>query len=112
MFPWLGTKGVRTLKKVLKTLASDRFGISSVSSESCYYITFKMEKGTPEMLLEYLKSLFSDTEIDPEAFVDNNDMVIFEKYDKFVPVNLLNKAYAHDRLDFKELGEKCRRKFK
>lgn len=112
MFPWLGTKGVRTLKKVLRTLCADKFGISSVSSESCYYITFKMERGTADTLLEYLSSLFSDENIDPEKFVDNNDMVLFEKYDKFIPVNLLNKAYALDRLDFAELGAKCRRKFK
>jgi len=112
MFPWLGTVGVRTLKKVLRTRCSSLFGISDVASESCYYVTFKMEKGTPDTLLDYLFRLFSVDEINPEAYVDSNDLVLFEKYDKYIPQNLLNKAFAYDRLDFVELGERCRRKFK
>lgn len=111
MFPWLGTVGVRTLKKVLRTCCAQRFGISSVSSESCYYITFKMENGTPDDLLDYLSKAFATTNINPEEFVDENDLVVYEKYDKYIPQNLLNKAFAHDRLDFHELGERCRRKF-
>ncbi|MBQ9976509.1 MAG: DEAD/DEAH box helicase [Clostridia bacterium] len=112
IFPWLGTVGVRTLKKVLRTRCSEAFGISSVSSESCYYITFKMEKGTPDTLLDYLCRLFSNETIDPESYVDSNDLVAFEKYDKYIPQNLLNKAFAHDRLDFVEVGQRCRSKFK
>ncbi len=112
MFPWLGTKGVRTLKKVLNSKCSARFGISSVSSVSCYYITFKMEKGTPETLLEYLFELFSKETIDPEEFVLDNDLLVFEKFDSYIPINLLKKAFAHDRLDFEEVSAKCRRKFK
>lgn len=112
MFPWLGTIGVRTLKKVLRTRCSSLFGITDIASESCYYVTFKMEKGTPDALLDYLCRLFSTEEINPEVYVDSNDLVLFEKYDKYIPQNLLNKAFAHDRLNFIELGERCRRKFK
>ncbi len=112
LFPWLGTKGVRTLKKVLLTRCAKQFGISSVSSESCYYITFKMERGTPDELLSFLKNLFEKEDISPEEYVSDTDLVIFEKFDTFIPQNLLKKAFAHDRLDFEELGAKCRRKFK
>ena len=71
-----------------------------------------MEKGTPDTLLDYLYRIFSNEDINPEVYVDSNDLVLFEKYDKYIPQNLLNKAFAYDRLDFVELGERCRRKFK
>ncbi len=111
MFPWLGTKGIRTLKKILKTKCSEKFAISSVTSESCYYITFKMENGTAASLMEYLSQL-SDIGFAPEEYVNTDDLVVFEKYDGMIPQNLLNKAFVADRLDFYEVEQKCRRMFK
>ena len=112
MFPWLGTKGVRALKNVLKTSCKDEFGISSVSSFSCYYLTFKMEKKTPAELLEFLEKTLTNNDFCELDYVIDSDVLISEKFDRFIPQNLLKKAFARDCLEFDDLRDKCRRKFK
>ena len=110
-FHWLGTKGARALKKVLQVLCADVFDISNIVLNSCYYIQFKMERGTPNQLLEFLKNIDFGT-LNFENFIDDTDVVSLEKYDKYIPKKLLNKAFCYDRLDLPELEKACRRKFK
>mgnify|MGYP003298794739 CR=1 FL=1 len=40
LFPWLGTRSFRTLRRFLQKYASE-LGISDIQSESCHYIKFK-----------------------------------------------------------------------
>ncbi len=112
MFPWLGTKGMRALKNVLKTRCKEEFGISSVSSFSCYYLTFKMDKKTPVELISFLEEIFLNDSFCDVDYVVDSDVLISEKFDRFIPQNLLKKAFAADSLEFEDLALKCRRKFK
>lgn len=101
MFPWLGTRSFRTMRKLVHHYAGE-LGISGIEFEGCYYITFKMEKPGAEKLPETLLSLMARDNLTVEDLVKNSDTPAFDKYDPYVPISLLRKAYATDRLDLEE----------
>ena len=96
LFPWLGTRAMRTLKRYL-SLHRERFKLSNIESDG-YCIVFKMESDRPEELICALDEYAKINGIDPYSLVGNSDVPIFEKYDPFIPAELLRKAYAEDRL--------------
>lgn len=99
LFPWLGTRSFRTVRKLLGTF-KDRFGISALDYERCYYITFRMERGTPEQLWDALCASVSSDEFDLYSIsCASVDTPMFDKFDEYIPVELLRRAYASDRLE-------------
>ena len=96
LFPWLGTRAMRTLRKYLAKYKAE-FKISNIEYESGY-IMFKMENGDPNALMNAMKSDAKRYGIDPFELVSGSDCPVFEKYDPYIPSDLLRKAYAADRL--------------
>ncbi len=101
LFPWLGTRAFRAMRKLLTRHAA-RFGISGIEYEGCYFITFKMSKGSPEDLFTTLADEVRTSGIDPHSLVSSTEAPVFEKYDDYVPNELLCRAYAEDKLDVGE----------
>ena len=102
MFPWLGTRSFRTLRKLIAA-NSARFGISGIEFESCSYIIFKMERANGRELVSELCDIIEREHPDPISLIANNDNPAFDKYDPFIPNELLRAAYAADKLDMSEL---------
>jgi len=101
LFPWLGTRSMRTLRKFISQNKGD-FKISSIESES-YYIMFKMEKNDPCGFIKMLNDKANIQGIDVYSLVGKNESPVFEKYDVYIPSELLRKAYAEDRLNAEEV---------
>ena len=97
LFPWLGTRSFRTLRKFLQRCGGE-FRISNLEFEGCYYMTFRMERGNDYELISALDRIASTQGIDCEALVQTGELPVFEKYDEYVPGELLRRAYAADRL--------------
>ncbi len=97
LFPWLGTRSFRTLRKFLARNAG-MFKISHIEFEGCYYMTFRMERGNDYDLISHLAGMASTDGIDCRALVENGELPLFEKYDEHIPGDLLRAAYAADRL--------------
>ena len=97
LFPWLGTRQFRTLRKFIGVHASE-FGISGIDYEGCNYITFKMERANDWQLISSLASMAGDG-IDCASLVGPSENPVFEKYDEYLPTSLLRRAYAEDKLD-------------
>ena len=97
LFPWLGTRSFRTLRKFISRNAS-LCKISNLEFEGCYYMTFRMERGNDYDLLTHLCGIVETDGIDCQSLVQSGEVPIFEKYDEHVPGELLRKAYAADRL--------------
>lgn len=105
LFPWLGTRSFRTLRKFIKKHAKEN-NISNIEFEGCYYITFKMEKKDER---DFISSLMSESQmygIDPYSLVESSEIPVFEKYDSYIPHELLRKAYAADKLRSDEAENK------
>ena len=97
LFPWLGTRSFRTLRKFIAKNGA-KFRISGMEYEGCYYMTFKMERGDGRELISYLSKKASTEGIDKGALVAASECPVFEKYDDFIPSELLRDAYMADRL--------------
>ncbi len=97
LFPWLGTRAFRTLRRYLASMSS-RLGICDLSSEGCCYMTFKCKEGAGEQLLSAIASEMNTAGLDPESLIGAGELPVFEKYDDCIPPELLREAYAADRL--------------
>ena len=102
LFPWLGTRSFRTLRRYIGQ-HKQNLRISNVEFEGCYYITFKMENGNGEEFLNELRDNANMHGVDRYALVGATESPVFEKYDPYIPCELLQKAYAEDRLRTDEL---------
>lgn len=96
LFPWLGTKSFRTLRRFIARHSSAN-KISGIDYEGCYYILFKMERGTPASFAEQLYTTMGEG-IRCSDLVGSGENPVFEKYDDYIPGDLLRKAYAADKL--------------
>lgn len=97
VFPWLGTRSFRTLRAIIKQNAAS-LGISNIEYEGCYYIKFRMEKGNGVALAKMLCEKTSGG-IDREKLTEGTTLTVFDKYDDFIPAELLRKSYAIDRME-------------
>jgi ATP-dependent Lhr-like helicase len=98
LFPWLGTRAFRTLRKYI-ALNAAAYGISGIEYEGCNFITFKMEKANDYQFITGLAGRAAREGIDCSALVGPAEDPVFDKFDDHVPAELLRKSYAADRLD-------------
>lgn len=97
LFPWLGTRSFRTLRRVLQKYAFE-LGISDIQSQGCCYITFKAKGDAGKNFLYSLRCILERDGIDTSSLVSDGECPVFDKYDDYIPPELLREAYAIDRL--------------
>lgn len=102
LFPWLGTRSFRTLRRYISQNAK-RYGISGIEFEGCCYITFKMEPQRDYYFISDMAQRLERDGIDLNSLVGENECPVFDKYDNSIPPALLRRAYAADRLRSDEL---------
>ncbi|MBE6594885.1 MAG: DEAD/DEAH box helicase [Ruminococcaceae bacterium] len=95
LFPWLGTRSFRTLRRFL-TKNAGALGLSGMEYEGCCYMKFHLT-GSGEQFIHRLLEAASGG-IQPEALVAPSELPLFDKYDALIPGELLRRAYAADRL--------------
>lgn len=98
VFPWLGTVSFRTFRKFLTSDITKNLRISGMEYEGCYYLTFRMENGNGFELAATLRDAVNERGIDCSSLISSGELPIFEKYDDYVPAELLRKAYSTDKL--------------
>lgn len=111
IFPWLGTRSFRTFRKFLAA-HSYEYRISGIEHEAGAYITFKMENGNDYALAKGLATEVMKHGIDAMSLVKSGENPVFDKYDEYLPVSLLQKAYARDKLAPDEAAERIVEIFK
>lgn len=100
LFPWLGTRSFRTVRRILRE-AGEELGVSGISYEGCYYISFRMSGGDGKDLMEKINQSIREG-IRAEDLISATEAPVFEKYDDDVPTELLRRAYATDHLNTEE----------
>ncbi len=105
LFPWLGTVSFRTMVRILKTFAAE-LGLSDIESQGCCYITFKAKADAAERLEGAIRDIVESLGGDTERLVGASECPVFDKYDEFIPPELLRRAYAADRLQLCEIAER------
>ena len=102
LFPWLGTRAFRTLKRYLKREAA-RFGISDIQSESCCYLTFKGKGDLRSVFLMAMGEDLSRNGLDLPGLLSAGETPMQDKFDEYIPADLLRKGYITDRLSPEEV---------
>ncbi len=105
-FPWLGTRSFRTMRRIMQRNAGE-LGISDIQSQGCAYITFKAkEKRAGEDLLAAIGNIIERDGLDTEQLVGDGECPVYDKFDEYIPPELLRQAYAADRLLDTEIIER------
>ncbi len=104
LFPWLGTRPFRTMRRFLQKYAGE-LGLSDIQGVGCCYITFKA-KGEGASLPERIREILLRDGLSTETLVFEGECPVYDKYDDFIPPELLREAYAVDRLSAKEVLER------
>ena len=105
LFPWLGTRSFRTLRRFLQKYSSE-LGIADVQSEGCCYITFKAKADAGKSFLFNVRNILERDGLDTFELVSDGECPVFDKFDEYIPPELLREAYAVDRLLADEVLER------
>ena len=106
LFPWLGTYAFFAMERFLKLRCGDRLGLRGMDSSRPYYIQFTM-KVSPE---EFFAILAEEAEVpfDPLELIYPGEVPVFEKYDEYLPEELVKKGFAYGILGIDEMKERIR----
>ena len=93
--PWVGTKEIRTIAKLLSCGLKSQLDIYSVAS-SWYYLQVTTGLG-PEEFFEKFKELKIPLN-DPDVILPKDQTPKVDKYDPMVPESLLRSAFLHNQM--------------
>lgn len=101
LFPWLGSYGFLAMERFLKLKCGERLGLSGLDSTRPYFIMFKMKADKNE----FFRVIFETAQqpLDPMELVYPDEVPIFEKYDEFLPAELVRKGFAYGILGIDEM---------
>ncbi len=101
LFPWLGTYAFLALERFLKLKCASRLGLSALDSSRPYFLQFKMRAGAEEFFR--VLSEVADEPLNPMELLYPGEIPLFDKYDEFLPVELVRKGFAHGVLGIEEM---------
>ncbi len=106
LFPWLGTYAFLAMERFLKLKCAKDLGLTALDPARPYFIQFKM-KATREQFFKVLKEKEKQP-LDPMELVYPGEVPLFEKYDEFVPPELVRKGFAYGILATDEMKARIR----
>ncbi|MDR1045220.1 MAG: DEAD/DEAH box helicase [Candidatus Adiutrix sp.] len=104
--PWLGTYAFLALERFLKIRCGPRLALSALDSSRPYFLQFKMKAG-PEEFFRVLKEAEREP-LDPLELLYKREVPLFEKYDEFLPAELVRRGFAHGVLGIGEMKARIR----
>ena len=100
----MGTVAYRTLERLLNFFVREPLDIRSIKGKSPYYLIIKLGHERVEELRQEILNL-GNKGLTEDDLVAAEEAPKLQKYDEFIPNNLLRKAFALDYLDVKELQQ-------
>lgn len=106
LFPWLGSYAFLALERFIKLKCAPHLGITALDSSRPYFIQFKM-KATREDFFNVLRDMEKQP-LDPMELIYKGEIPLFEKYDEFLPEELVKKGFAYGILGIEEMKMRIR----
>ncbi|MDD5800650.1 MAG: DEAD/DEAH box helicase [Coriobacteriales bacterium] len=97
LFPWLGSYAFLALERFLKLKCADELGLKGLDSSRPYFMQFTMRASGREFY-EVVKRHAAEG-VDPMDLLYPAEVPYFDKYDEFVPEELVRKGFAYGVLD-------------
>ena len=106
LFPWLGSYAFLAMERFLKVKCGQKLRLQGLAPSRPYFLTFKMKVGKKE----FFRILAEEAEkaFDPLDLVYPDEIPLFEKYDEYVPAELVRKGFAYGILAVDEMLERVR----
>ena len=97
LFPQLGTYSFIALERFLKLRCGRRLGLKGLSPSRPYYLQFTMQASEQDFYRITAEEAAQD--FDPLELVYEKEVPVFDKYDEYVPAELVRKGFALGVLD-------------
>ncbi|MEE3437508.1 MAG: DEAD/DEAH box helicase [Lachnospiraceae bacterium] len=104
LFPWVGSYAFLALERFLKIRCGARLGLKGLESRRPYYMQFTMRAG--EEAFYEIVCEEAEKEFDPLELVYPKEVPVFEKYDEYVPEELVRKGFALGVLDINGMKQR------
>lgn len=106
LFPWLGSYAFLALERMLKIRCKQRLGLNGLDSLRPYYLQFTMKVSASDFYRIMAEE--AEQDFDPLELVYPNEVPNFEKYDEYVPAELVRKGFALGVLDVEGMKQSVR----
>lgn len=107
LLPWVGTYTFLTMERFLKIKCADRLGLRGLDSARPFFIQFTMKADEATFFRVLAEEIRKP--IDPMELVYPKELPLFDKYDEYLPEELVKKGFALGVLDVDGLREKVLR---
>ena len=106
LFPWLGTYAFLALKSLLLLRCAPGLGLKGLEACSPYYMTFTMDANAQAFYAAVTQAARELT--DPLTLMYPDEIPDFNKYDRFLPPQLVRKGFACGVLDLDGMQARVR----
>lgn len=97
LLPWVGTYPFLAMERFLKIKCGDRLGLKNFDSARPYYMQFTMKVSEADFYRIVQEEIRKP--IDPLELVYPKELPLFDKYDEYLPEELVRKGFAYGVLD-------------
>lgn len=104
LFPWTGSYSFLALERLLRIKCAKKLNLRGFNSSRPYFMEFAMDASADEFFQIISEEAAKD--FDPLDLVYPNEVPVFDKYDEYLPDELVRKEFAEGVLDIEEM-RKC-----
>lgn len=104
LFPWTGSYAFLALERLIRIKCGKRFNLRGFNSSRPYFMEFAMDADREE----FFKILGEEAakDFNPLDLLYPKEVPVFDKYDEYLPAELIRKEFARSILDIKTM-KKC-----
>ena len=106
LLPWVGTYTFLALERFLRIRCAQRLGLKNFDSARPYYMQFTMKVNESAFFRILEEELEKD--LDPMELIYPRELPVFDKYDEYLPEELVRKGFALGVLDVEEMKKTVR----
>ncbi|MDD6154638.1 MAG: DEAD/DEAH box helicase [Eubacteriales bacterium] len=104
LLPWLGSYAFLALERFIKIKCGKKLGLKGFNSVRPYYMMFNMD--VPKRAFFSILAEEAAKGFDPLELVYPNEVPVFDKYDEYLPQELVRKGFAYGVLDIKGMKKR------
>jgi len=97
LLPWLGSYAFLALERFLRIRCAERIGLRASDSMRPYFMQFSMKASPTEFFRVLAEEAAKD--FDPMELLYPNEVPLFDKYDEYLPEELVRRGFACGVLD-------------
>ena len=106
LLPWLGSYGFLAMERFLNLKCAQKLGLKKLDPFRPFFMQFTME-ANEESFFQVVEEEIQK-EIDPLELVYPHEVPLFDKYDEYLPEELVKKGFALGVLNLEDVRKRVR----